>query len=410
MGNCWQFGPCCAKQGYTQKMADQPLGNTGKALIFDLKISLIQGRNMKKMDLLSQSDPFCTLRIDDRPDTQQKSKFISNTIAPQWNEEFHFTVTGGEKDRPKTLNIECWDQDMGDSKDFIGRGMVPLEKGQKTVWIEIRDEKNQRSGEIQIGCKFAEYDFHNWLVRRDIGEAETILRNNDIDDQDTLKVVLRNKDAQYIKNEFAVTIGKAAKMLMAVNDPDIERFLSKARKEEERRVQGRPPLAVKPVRRRDSFDYDEYEDTDGDMNIPEEKAPRETPKIEDMRRQIYHFLRKYVNLNAKEAAGAIGRFEKLWGSLPAVYDVMRAWRNRMDDNPRIEKQKLFKTLNDFKIKWELDQQESADVQRQFADIDAGKDPSAVVKPPAPAPAPAPAAAAPGTVGGPTTVRPKETTG
>jgi len=392
MGNCWTFGPCCAAQNNAQKMLDQPLGNTGKALIFDLKISLVQGRNMKKMDLLSQSDPFCTLRIDDRPDTQQKSKFISNTIAPQWNEEFHFTVTGSEKDRPKTLNIECWDQDMGDSKDFIGRGVVSLEKGQKTVWLEIRDEKNQKSGEIQIGVKFAEYDFHNWLVRRDIGEAETILRTNDIDDQDTLKVVLRNKDAQYIKNEFGVTIGKAAKMLMAVNDPDIERFLSKARKEEERRVQGRPPLAVKAPRRRDSFDYDEYEDTEGDQLVPEEKA-REAPKPEDMRRQIYHFLRKYCSLNAREANGAIGRFEKLWGSLQASYEVMRAWRNRMDDNPRIEKQKLFKTLNDFKIKWELDQQESADVQRQFVDIDAGKDPSAVVKPPPPAtPAPAPAAA------------------
>jgi len=252
--------------------------------------------------------------------------------------------------------------------------------------------KNQKSGEIQIGVKFAEYDFHNWLVRRDIGEAETILRTNDIDDQDTLKVVLRNKDAQYIKNEFGVTIGKAAKMLMAVNDPDIERFLSKARKEEERRVQGRPPLAVKAPRRRDSFDYDEYEDTEGDQLVPEEKA-REAPKPEDMRRQIYHFLRKYCSLNAREANGAISRFEKLWGSLQASYEVMRAWRNRMDDNPRIEKQKLFKTLNDFKIKWELDQQESADVQRQFVDIDAGKDPSAVVKPPAPAtPAPAPAAA------------------
>jgi len=182
-------------------------------------------------------------------------------------------------------------------------------------------------------------------------------------------------------------------MLMAVNDPDIERFLSRARKEEERRVQGCPPLAVKALRRRDSFDYDEYEDTDGDQNIPEEKAPRDAPKPEDMRRQIYHFLRKYVSLNAKEAAGAIGRFEKLWGSLPAVFDIMRAWRNRMDDNPRIEKQKLFKTLNDFKIKWELDQQESADVQRQFADIDAGKDPSAITKP-APAPTVAPSTAAP----------------
>jgi len=388
MGNCWQFGPCCASKNFA-KMPEQPLGNTGKALIFDLKISLIQGRNMKKMDLLSQSDPFCTLRIDDRPDTQQKSKFISNTVAPQWNEEFHFTVTGGEKDRPKTLNVECWDQDMGDSKDFIGRGVVPLEKGQKTVWIEIKDEKQMKSGEIQIGVKFQEYDFHNWLVRRDIGDAEAILRENEIDDQDTLKIVLRGKDPQYIKNEFKVTIGRAAKMLMAVNDPDIERFLSKARKEEERRVQGRPPLAVKAPRRRDSFDYDQYEDVDGDQ--PEEKA-RDPPKPEEMRSQVYHFLRKYVGLNAKEGVGAIARFEKLWGSLPAVYEIMRAWRNRMDDNPRIEKQKLFKTLNDFKLKWELDQNESADVQRQFADIDAGKDPSAVVKPPAPAPAKAPAPA------------------
>jgi len=392
MGACWAFGPCCAKQ--YAPMPEQPLGNTGRQLIFDIKISLIQGRNMKKMDVLSQSDPFCTLRIDDRPDTQQKSKWISNTVAPQWNEEFHFTVTGGEKDRPKSLNVECWDQDMGDSKDFIGRGQLSLEKGSKTQWIEIKDEKQQKSGEIQIGIKFSEYDFHNWLVRRDIGEAELALRNLDIDDQDTLKVVLRNKDAQYIKNEFGVSIGKAAKILMAVNDPDIERFLAKARKEEERRVQGRPPLAVKGPRRRDSFDYDEYEDTDGgdnpDVKIPDRVEP---PKPEEMRTKVYHFVRKYVGLNAREATGAIQRLEKLWGGLPTVYDVIRSWRNRNDDNPRIEKQKLFKTLNDFKLKWELDQQESADVQRQFADLDAGKDPSAVIKPPPPAAA-VPAAAQP----------------
>jgi len=389
MGTCWPSGPCCAAQYVA--MPQQPLGNTGRALIFDIKISLIQGKNMKKMDILSQSDPFCTLRIDDRPDTQQRSKFINNTVAPQWNEEFHFTVTGGEKDRPKSLNVECWDQDMGDSKDFIGRGMVSLEKGQKTVWIEIKDEKNQKSGEIQIGVKFSEYDFHNWLVRRDIGDAENELRKLDIDDQDTLKVVLRNKDAQYIKNEFGVSIGKAAKILMAVNDPDIERFLAKARKEEERRVQGRPPLAVKGPRRRDSFDFDEYEDVDtdmGDNKIPE--PSHDAPKAEDMREKIYHFLRKYVGLNAKEAVGAIQRLEKLWGGLPVVYDVMRVWRNRNDDNPRIEKQKLFKTLNDFRIKWDHDQQVSADLQIAFSDLDAGKDPSAIVIKPAP-----PAAAAPG---------------
>jgi hypothetical protein len=371
-------------------MPEVQLGNTGRALIFDIKISLIQGRNMKKMDVLSQSDPFCTLRIDDRPDTQQKSKWISNTIAPQWNEEFHFTVAGGEKDRPKSLNIECWDQDMGDSKDFIGRGQVSLEKGAKTVWIEIKDEKQQKSGEIQIGVKFSEYDFHNWLVRRDIGEAEKALRDLDIDDQDTLKVVLRNKDAQYIKNEFGVSIGKAAKILMAVNDPDIERFLSKARKEEERRVQGRPPLAVKGPRRRDSFAYDEYEDTDGDLDSKIPEPGHDAPKADEMQVKIHHFLRKYVSLNAKEAAGAAQRFDKFWGSLAITYDVMRAWRNRMDDNPRIEKQKLFKTLNDFKIKWELDQQVSQDLSFQFNEIDNGKDPSAP-KPPPPAAAPAPAA-------------------
>jgi len=372
-------------------MPQQALGNTGRALIFDIKIGLIQGRNMKKMDFLSQSDPFCTLRIDDRPDTQQRSKFINNTVAPQWNEEFHFLVTGSEKDRPKTLNVECWDQDMGDAKDFIGRGQTSLEKGQKTLWIEVKDEKQEKSGEIQISIKFSEYDFHNWLVRRDIGDAENELRKLEIDDQDTLKVVLKGKDAQYIKNEFGVSIGKAAKILMAVNDPDIERFLTKARKDEERRVQGRPPLAVKGPRRRDSFDYDEYEDIDadsGDNKMPETSHTLSQP--EEMRQRIYHFLRKYVSLNAKEATGATQRFEKLWGGLPLVYDVMRAWRNRNDDNPRIEKQKLFKTLNDFKIKWEHDLQVSADIQLQFQDLDAGKDPSAPKPAPgAPAGHPAP---------------------
>jgi len=377
------------------KQPDVPLGNTGRALIFDIKLSLVQGRNLKKMDVFSQSDPFCTLRIDDRPDTQQKSKYIANTVAPQWNEEFHFTVTGGEKDRPKSLNVEVWDQDMGDSKDFIGRGQVSLEKGQKTVWIKIKDEKQVKSGEIQVSIKFSEYDFHNWLVRRDIGEAENELRKLDIDDQDTLKVVLRNKDPQYIKNEFGVSIGKAAKILMAVNDPDIERFLTKAKKEEERRVQGRPPLAIRSNRRRESFDIDEYEadaELDADAKLPDkvQLSP------DEMRAKITHFLRKYTGLNAKEAAGAIPRFEKLWGGIQVVHDVMRAWRNRNDDNPRIEKTKMFKTLNDFKQKWDQDQQVSADLNLQFNDLDAGKDPSAVQKPPPPVtppPAAAPAAAA-----------------
>jgi len=395
MGNCWSFGPCCAHQAIP--VPDQPLGNTGAQLIFDIKISLVQGRNMKKMDIFSLSDPFCTLRIDDRPDTQQKSKFISNTVAPQWNEEFHFTVTGGEKDRPKVLNVECWDQDMGDSKDFIGRGQVSLEKGQKTVWFEIKDEKQQKSGEIQVGIKFTEYDFHNWLVRREIGDTEVTLKTMNIDDQDTLKLVLRNKDPTYIASTFNVSLGKAAKLLMAVNDPDVERFLAKARKEEERRVQGRPPLAIKGARRRDSFDYDEYEDdTDAESKIAE--APRSLPNADDMREKIYHFLRKYSGMNAKEAAGALQRLDKMWGGVPVVYDVMRAWRNRNDDNPRIEKTRVFKTLNDFKHKWDSDQQVSADLQLQFGDIDAGKDPSAApvnkaVAPPAGAPAPAPAAAA-----------------
>jgi len=72
---------------------------------------------------------------------------------------------------------------------------------------------------------------------------------------------------------------------------------------------------------------------------------------------------------------------------------MRAWRNRNDDNPRIEKTKMFKTLNDFKHKWDQDQQVSADLTLQFKDLDDGKDPSAPVKPPPPAtPAPAPAGA------------------
>jgi Ca2+-dependent lipid-binding protein len=50
-----------------------------------IQVTIIEGRNIKKKDLFSQSDPFVQIYLDDK-NQQQKSQVKHNTKNPQWNE------------------------------------------------------------------------------------------------------------------------------------------------------------------------------------------------------------------------------------------------------------------------------------------------------------------------------------
>jgi Ca2+-dependent lipid-binding protein len=52
-----------------------------------LQVTVIEGRNLKKKDLFSESDPYVQIYLDDKKH-KQKTKVISNTKNPEWNQTF----------------------------------------------------------------------------------------------------------------------------------------------------------------------------------------------------------------------------------------------------------------------------------------------------------------------------------
>lgn len=52
-----------------------------------LQVTVIAGRNIKKKDLFSESDPFVQIYLEDKHQ-KQKTKVKNNTKNPQWNETF----------------------------------------------------------------------------------------------------------------------------------------------------------------------------------------------------------------------------------------------------------------------------------------------------------------------------------
>ena len=52
-----------------------------------LQVITIEGRNLKKKDLFSQSDAFVKIYLDDEHQ-KQKSKVKHNSKNPRWNQTF----------------------------------------------------------------------------------------------------------------------------------------------------------------------------------------------------------------------------------------------------------------------------------------------------------------------------------
>lgn len=57
-----------------------------------LQITVVEGRNLKKKDFFSESDPFVQIYLDDK-NQKQKTTVKSNTKNPTWNETFVLYVS-----------------------------------------------------------------------------------------------------------------------------------------------------------------------------------------------------------------------------------------------------------------------------------------------------------------------------
>ena len=89
---------------------------------FALQIRLIEGHDIKSMDVSSHSDPYCALCISNPPGFV-RSFTCRNTDQPRWDQILLLRANLA----PQHLRIEVWDDDFGVSEDdFIAEGSVNL--------------------------------------------------------------------------------------------------------------------------------------------------------------------------------------------------------------------------------------------------------------------------------------------
>lgn len=94
-----------------------------------LKVKVIKGNNLKARDADKLSDPYIILRVgfNAPKKNQQKTKVISNSLNPIWNETFEFKDVNPEEDH---LYGKVYDKDrLVDSKvvdDKLGMFKIPL--------------------------------------------------------------------------------------------------------------------------------------------------------------------------------------------------------------------------------------------------------------------------------------------
>ncbi|KAG2239515.1 hypothetical protein Bca52824_091660 [Brassica carinata] len=121
-----------------------------------LDVKLVQAKDLSNKDLIGKSDPYAVVFVRPLPNKTKKTKTISNSLNPIWNEHFEFVV---EDVSTQHLTVRVFDDEGVGSSQLIGAAQVPLhelEPGKvKDIWLMLvkdlvvqRDTKNR--GQVQV--------------------------------------------------------------------------------------------------------------------------------------------------------------------------------------------------------------------------------------------------------------------
>ncbi|GLT72996.1 hypothetical protein SLA2020_448860 [Shorea laevis] len=86
-----------------------------------LSVTVIAAEDLPAVDLMGKADPFVVL-IMKKSETKAKTRVLSNTLNPAWNQTFEFVVEDALHDM---LIVEVWDHDTF-GKEKIGRVIMTL--------------------------------------------------------------------------------------------------------------------------------------------------------------------------------------------------------------------------------------------------------------------------------------------
>ncbi|KAL0728302.1 hypothetical protein Bca4012_024395 [Brassica carinata] len=88
-----------------------------------LYVKLVQAKDLSNKDLIGKSDPYAVVFVRPLPNKTKKTKTISNSLNPIWNEHFEFVV---EDVSTQHLTVRVFDDEGVGSSQLIGAAQVPL--------------------------------------------------------------------------------------------------------------------------------------------------------------------------------------------------------------------------------------------------------------------------------------------
>jgi Ca2+-dependent lipid-binding protein len=124
--------------------ASESINNMG-----DLKVELVEAKNLPAADRSGYSDPYCVFELND--ERVFKSKIVKKTLNPAFDEKFEVTVPS--RTAAKFI-VEVYDWDLAGSPDFLGKGQINLAELEPFQLKAIAIPLDGKSGEVKLKLLF----------------------------------------------------------------------------------------------------------------------------------------------------------------------------------------------------------------------------------------------------------------
>lgn len=99
-----------------------------------LEVIVVEGRELKDRDIVGQNDAYVEIYLEKK--YKQRTKTISDTNNPTWNERFTFNIHKGDD----TIHFDVYDADVV-GRDAIGHCKVKLkhvfDDGKFDEWVKL---------------------------------------------------------------------------------------------------------------------------------------------------------------------------------------------------------------------------------------------------------------------------------
>ncbi|CAM6044581.1 unnamed protein product [Sphagnum compactum] len=143
----------------------------------ELDIKLIEGKNLKKTDLVGKTDPFVVMYVRQTKDKMKRSTRKKNALNPVWNENLKVEVEDPETQK---LTLRLMDEDTLEKAEYVGSCEVSLAQFKpnepKDMWLDVLkdpkvDVEGNERGQLHVIIVYNQYSMEQ--IARDGGVTST---------------------------------------------------------------------------------------------------------------------------------------------------------------------------------------------------------------------------------------------